>query len=110
MKNIAVICYLLAIVLSVSGQPQGFMNPDGKNGPKSPIPYPPIREADVMWSKTIWRVIDLKEKINLPFKWPSAVSENYRMSLMNVLCEAIQHEHLIAYSYEDDYFTIPISW
>jgi hypothetical protein len=26
---------------------------------KKPIPYVPIREADVMWSKDVWRIIDL---------------------------------------------------
>ncbi|MBL7884797.1 MAG: gliding motility protein GldN, partial [Bacteroidia bacterium] len=27
------------------------------------IPYTHLREADVMWSKRVWRVIDLREKI-----------------------------------------------
>jgi gliding motility associated protien GldN len=32
-----------------------------------PLDYEYQREADVMWSKTIWRVIDIREKLNLPF-------------------------------------------
>ena len=37
---------------------------------RKPIPYSNVREADVMWSKRVWRVIDLKEKINLPLYYP----------------------------------------
>jgi gliding motility associated protien GldN len=34
------------------------------------IPYEPVREADVPWEKRMWRVIDLREKINAPFTYP----------------------------------------
>src|SRR6187399_2499203 len=34
------------------------------------VPYDHIREADVFWSKRIWRVIDTREKMNLSFKYP----------------------------------------
>jgi hypothetical protein len=37
---------------------------------KEVIPYDFIREADVFWSKRIWRSIDVREKMNLPFKYP----------------------------------------
>lgn len=32
------------------------------------LAYPHLREADVMWSKRIWREIDTKEKMNRPFR------------------------------------------
>jgi len=33
-----------------------------------------IREADVMWSKRVWRTIDLRQKTNLPLYYPIADS------------------------------------
>ncbi len=37
------------------------------------IPYAHLREADVMWSKRVWRVIDLREKMNLSGSWSFAL-------------------------------------
>lgn len=34
------------------------------------IPYPHTREADVIWSKRVWRYIDLREKVNLSWYYP----------------------------------------
>jgi gliding motility associated protien GldN len=34
------------------------------------VAYDHLREADIKWKKRIWRVIDFKEKINLPFAHP----------------------------------------
>ncbi len=35
-----------------------------------PLPYTPLRQADVFYEKRVWRVIDVREKQNLPFKNP----------------------------------------
>jgi gliding motility associated protien GldN len=51
------------------------------------IPYTTLREADVMWSKRVWRAIDLKEKINHPLYYPE-VPSNDRKSLFDVIKEA----------------------
>lgn len=37
---------------------------------KRMIPYEFVREADVVWSKRVWRTIDLREKINHPLYFP----------------------------------------
>lgn len=37
---------------------------------KKVVPYEYLREADAIWSKRVWRVIDLREKMNLPLYYP----------------------------------------
>ena len=37
---------------------------------KKVVPYEFVREADVIWSKKVWRVIDLREKFNHPLYYP----------------------------------------
>jgi gliding motility associated protien GldN len=37
---------------------------------QQPIPSPSLREADVMFSKRTWRIIDLREKQNKKITWP----------------------------------------
>lgn len=36
------------------------------------LPYQPVREADIFWQKRVWRTIDVREKLNLPFAYPEA--------------------------------------
>ncbi len=71
------------------------------------INYAPLREADVMWSKRIWRVIDINEKINLIFKYPTeSMPTNDRHSIINILLDAVKEGSLSAYDASvDDEFT-----
>ncbi len=36
------------------------------------LPYTSISEADILWEKRIWHVIDTREKMNLPLAYPEA--------------------------------------
>ena len=40
------------------------------NVEKRVLKYDNPRESDLMWSKRVWRVIDLREKMNFPFSYP----------------------------------------
>jgi gliding motility associated protien GldN len=74
---------------------------------RKPIPYQYLREADVMWSKTVWRVIELKEKINFPLYYPEEpIGE--RMSLISLLMWGISNQGLTAYneSTSDEFATV----
>lgn len=65
------------------------------------IPYPYTREADVMWTKTVWRMIDLKEKQNLVLYYPSKAIGD-RKNLINLLLEGIDNHGLTAYDPDAD--------
>ena len=101
---IAVFCTITNIVFA-----QRFDPLDGGYLPK-PVPYPYLREADIMWSKTVWRIIDLHEKINLPLYYPTVKIEG-RYSLIDLLLYGIKNEGIVAYSPdEDSEFSNPLSW
>jgi gliding motility associated protien GldN len=73
---------------------------------RKPIPYVHVREADVMWSKIVYRVIDLREKMNLPMYYPTTTIDG-RMSLISLLLESIKMGDLSAFSAKtDDEFKI----
>ncbi len=77
---------------------------------KRPVPYPYVREADVMWSKVIWRVIDLRQKMNHPLFFPTEPMEG-RTSLFNLLMTGIKNGEIMAYEpNEDGDFKTPIGY
>ncbi|HEY0029457.1 MAG TPA: gliding motility protein GldN [Bacteroidia bacterium] len=57
---------------------------------RKPVPYAALREADVMWSKRVWRVIDLREKMNLPLYYPDSPTLG-RKSLFDVIIDEALH-------------------
>jgi len=105
---------LLALILLIAGKSDAQNVLDGvyvkeHSATRQVIPYPYLREADVMWSKRIWRVIDLNEKINLPLRYPLSKSTTDRKSLVDLLMDAISEGSLTAYSSTDDEFTAPVT-
>lgn len=70
---------------------------------RKPIPYVYEREADIMWQRRIWRVIDLREKINHPLYYPED-SLAKRPSFFQVLKNGIR-DGSIQTAFEFDIFT-----
>ena len=74
--------------------------------------YSHLRQADVMWSRKIWREIDLRQKINHPFYYPenngivgSAMTGD-RKSLIDVIYSAVKEGSITAYGnavYDDEF-------
>jgi len=68
---------------------------------RKPIPFQFIREADVMWSKVIWRRVNLTEKRNLSLYFPTEEMED-RKSLIQLMMWGIKNKSLTPFA-EDDF-------
>ncbi len=69
---------------------------------KSILPYPKVQERDIMWKKYVWRIIDVREKMNLPFVYPEA-------PFFDIITNAAQKGELDLFSPEDDHFSYNLS-
>ena len=65
------------------------------------LAHQPIREADIFWEKRIWRVIDVREKMNQTFTWPED-------PFFKILQKAALNNDITVYSAENDKFTHPM--
>ena len=109
LKSIAIVALLLMFNTTFAQQPNVL---DGAyikehNKTKKVVPYTHLREADVMWSKRIWRDIDLKQKINHPLYYPLE-EINDRKSLYAVIKGALNEGLITAYDagpygWDDDF-------
>ena len=62
------------------------------------LPYEPMREADIFWEKRVWRVIDIREKMNLPFAYPEK-------PFFTIIMDAAVDGDINVYSTDDDKFS-----
>lgn len=111
MKKLLLVCFAIAC-FAFAAKSQTVL--DGiyvkeHNPARQVIPFAFLREADVMWSKRVWEVIDLRQKINLPLKYPREGDTKDRLSLVEVIMNAVEEGGLTAYTTLDDEFTTPMT-
>jgi gliding motility associated protien GldN len=70
------------------------------NQGRKPVPYQFVREADVMWSKVIWRRLNMTEKMNLPLYYPTEEMED-RKSLIQLIMFGIKNKSLTPFSSDE---------
>jgi gliding motility associated protien GldN len=75
---------------------------------RTPLAYEDIREDDAVYMVKVWREIDTREKINLPFRY-AAVEDNGSQRFISILLKAIKDGDVTAFSGDDDRFTTPIT-
>jgi gliding motility associated protien GldN len=76
---------------------------------RTPLTYQYIRPDDAMWGKRVWAVIDTRQKMNLPFRYPGYDQNGNSMTLINIILQAILKDSVVAFSPIDDRFTTPLS-
>ena len=72
------------------------------------VPYPYLRQDDMLWSERHWERIDLREKINLPLYYPIKPMPD-RKALWDVLVDGIITENTITEIFLDDRFELPLT-
>lgn len=80
---------------------------------RNPVPYPFVREADMMYEKTVWRMLNLREKMNQPLYYPTTPigdRKNLTQLLLDVLKDPMPGHQVFAYEPLLDYeFEKPMS-
>jgi gliding motility associated protien GldN len=73
-----------------------------------PLDYEYLRADDALYTQRIWREIDIREKINLPFRY-QAQDDNGDQRFISILVKAVRDQlkngNAVAFSPEDDRFT-----
>jgi gliding motility associated protien GldN len=106
--SVIAITFILAPISAVKAQVLDGIYVKEHVPARKPVPYKFLREGDVMWTKRIWRVIDLREKINQPLYYPKTKIGD-RMSLIDLIIWGINTEGITPYSKDDDRFSQPIT-
>ncbi len=73
-----------------------------------PLAYENLRADDAVYRHKIWREIDTREKINLPFRY-SADEDNGNQLFISILLQAIQDSAVTVFNSIDDRFTTPMT-
>lgn len=98
-------------MMSESGAPLPTPQPKPLNGiveteileSKRILAYDTPRESDIMWQRRVWRMIDTREKMNLPFRYP-------QRQFIKILIDAIYGKGVDRplQAYQDETFETPL--
>ena len=78
---------------------------------RQPLAYEHIREDDAVYRQRVWRELDTREKMNLPFRY-SADEDNGNQRFISIILKAIRDREITAFDPMgglDDRFTTPLT-
>ena len=112
---------VLAIMIAFTVTAQSIIDAEDGSNPndfyqkgivvgKRAMPYPYLRESDVVWKMLVYRHIDLNENFNQFFYYPieQGKNEQGRINLVNLLMTAAANGEFDVY--EDDDMKVPQEW
>ena len=75
---------------------------------RTPLAYEHLRADDAVYRHKVWREIDAREKMNLPFRY-SADEDNGNQRFILILLKAVQDGAVTVFNNVDDRFTTPMT-
>lgn len=117
MKRLFLALFTVAMVFSltmnaqiVDEAPSDNLYDDQQMSERKPVPYPYLRQADVMWSKRIWREIDFRQKFNQKFYFPIETQADWK-SFIVVVLDALKEGQMTAYDISNtDELLVPVTY
>jgi gliding motility associated protien GldN len=73
---------------------------------RTPLPYEYLRWDDALYAEKVWRELDLREKMNQPFRY-DAQDDNGSQLFINMLLRAVNTGQVTAFT--DERFSTPIT-
>ena len=111
----------LTLAMAITGNAQSIIDAEDGTNPndfyqkglvvgKRAMPYPYLRESDVVWETTIWREIDFNENFNQFFYFPIETETNTqgRINLVNLILKYAENGEIEIY--DDDDMEVAIDW
>lgn len=86
-------------------RPDNAFDKSGLNE-RTPLPYEHLRWDDALFAEKVWRELDLREKMNMPFRY-EAEDDNGSQMFVNIIIKAVQSGEITAFA--DERFTQPLS-
>jgi gliding motility associated protien GldN len=73
---------------------------------RTPLLYEHLRWDDALFAEKVWRELDLREKMNMPFRY-EAEDDNGSQMFINIVLKAVQSGEITAF--QDERFTQPLT-